>query len=57
MDKMTDAEIREAAKKDFADQKKYDEAYDRKKGFIAGAKWAIQEILEENKNKTHGTNH
>jgi hypothetical protein len=37
-DEIWNSEIGKAAQADFASQTKYDNAYDRKKGFIAGAK-------------------
>jgi hypothetical protein len=33
-------EIKQAAKSDYDRQTKYDNAYDRQKGFIEGVKWA-----------------
>ena len=35
-------DILEAAKDDYAKQKSWDKSYDRKLGFISGAKWAFK---------------
>jgi hypothetical protein len=37
----SDEEIKEAASKDYKQQTKYDNAYDRQKGFHAGVKWLL----------------
>jgi hypothetical protein len=39
-----EAEIKQAAKEDYGRQRKYDNAYDRQKGFIEGVKWAIKRL-------------
>lgn len=36
--------IKQAAKEDYQNQTKYDNAYDRQKGFIAGVKWLMKLI-------------
>lgn len=37
-------EIKQAAKEDYDKQTKYDNAYDRQKGFIEGVKWAMKRL-------------
>jgi hypothetical protein len=41
-------EIKQAAFQDYDNQTKYDNAYDRQKGFVEGAKWVIK-WMEKNK--------
>jgi hypothetical protein len=48
---VTENEILLAAQNDKDKQTKYDNAYDRKKGFIEGAKWAIRHIREDDKQR------
>lgn len=48
MNKISEKEISEAAEKDYQLQTKYDNAYDRQKGFKAGVKWALS-ILNNRK--------
>lgn len=42
-------EIKKAAAEDYQKQTTYDNAYDRQKGFIEGAKWAIKNYLKNTK--------
>ena len=42
--KMMLERIEKAAQEDSARQRSYDNAFDRKKGFIEGAKWAMKEM-------------
>ena len=42
--RIPESEISEAALQDYQKQTKFDNAYDREKGFIEGAKWAIKRI-------------
>lgn len=49
--------IKKAAKDDFKEQTKYDNAYDRQKGFIQGAKWAIKQIKINQKNENKDENY
>ncbi len=37
----SDEEIKEASLLDYQNQKKYDNAYDRQKGFQSGVKWLL----------------
>ena len=37
-----EVEIKQAAKEDYDRQTKYDNAYDRQKGFIEGVKWTTK---------------
>ena len=37
----SDEEIKDAASIDYQQQKKYDNAYDRQKGFQSGVKWLL----------------
>jgi hypothetical protein len=39
-----ESEMKLAAKEDYDKQTKYDNAYDRQKGFIEGAKWVISRL-------------
>jgi len=39
--KLSDEEIEQAANDDYRKQTKYDDGYDRKKGFKAGVKWML----------------
>lgn len=39
-----ESEIKKAAKEDYDKQTKYDNAYDRQKGFVEGAKWVISRL-------------
>jgi hypothetical protein len=40
-------DIERAAKADFDNQKKYDNAYDRKKGFYAGVLWLFEVLKQQ----------
>jgi len=37
----SDEEIKQASLADYQQQKKYDNAYDRQKGFYSGVKWVL----------------
>lgn len=37
----SDEDIKQAALADYQSQKKYDNAYDRQKGFISGVRWLL----------------
>ncbi len=39
--------VEQAADKDYSKQNNYDKAYDRKAGFIAGAKWQAERSYSE----------
>ena len=41
---ISESEMKQAAKEDYDKQTKYDNAYDRQKGFIEGAKWVINRL-------------